>query len=60
MKYLGLDLGSKTLGIAISDSNKIIASVFKTIYFENEDYNSLIEPLQTSIKFIVLETVTVT
>ena len=37
MKYLGLDLGSKTLGIAISDASNTIASVLKTIRFSDED-----------------------
>lgn len=46
MRYLGLDLGSKTLGIAISDRTNIIASVYKTIFFKDEDYDSLIEPLR--------------
>lgn len=46
MRYLGLDLGSKTLGIAISDSTKTIANTLTTLYFENENYNDLIEPLR--------------
>lgn len=50
MRYLGLDLGSKTLGIAISDSTNCIASVYTTIYFDNEDYNSLILPLKDIIE----------
>lgn len=59
MRYLGLDLGSKTLGISISDRTNIIASVYKTIFFNEDDYNSLIEPLreiilQESITGIVL------
>lgn len=46
MRYLGLDLGSKTLGIAISDPSNTIASVLKTLRFSDEDYQSLIEPLK--------------
>ena len=49
MRYLGLDLGSKTLGISISDMTNCIASVYTTIRFENEDYNSLILPLKEII-----------
>ena len=49
MRCLGLDLGSKTLGIAISDMTNCIASVYKTIYFKDEDYNSLIDPLKEII-----------
>lgn len=46
MRYLGLDLGSKTLGIAISDPSNTIAFVLKTLRFSDEDYQSLIEPLK--------------
>lgn len=49
MRYLGLDLGSKTLGIATSDLTKTIATTLTTLYFKNEDYDSLIEPLKTII-----------
>ena len=49
MRYLGLDLGSKTLGIAISDRTNCIASVYKTIFFKDENYSSLIEPLKEII-----------
>ena len=41
MIYLGLDLGSKTLGISISDRTNTIASVYTTIYFKEDDYDSL-------------------
>ncbi|MBR2603733.1 MAG: Holliday junction resolvase RuvX [Bacilli bacterium] len=46
---MGLDLGTKTLGIAKSDAMGIIASSYKLLKFENEDYNSLIEPLKEII-----------
>ena len=38
MKYLGLDLGSKTCGIAISSG--IIASIYETYRFNEDDYES--------------------
>ncbi len=41
MKYLGLDLGSRTLGISISDSIGIVATSYKTIR-HNEEYDKLI------------------
>ena len=41
MKYLGLDLGSRTLGIAVSDSTGLIASNYKTIR-HNEEYDKLL------------------
>ena len=50
MRCLGLDLGSKTLGIALSDRTNFIASVYKTIFFKDEDYSSLIEPLKEIVK----------
>ena len=50
MRYLGLDLGTKTLGISLSDKLGLIASFYKTIEFKDEDYNSLIEPLKEIVK----------
>lgn len=50
MRYLGLDLGSRTLGIAISDPTGLIASSY-TIIRHNEEYNRLIKEVQE----IVLE-----
>lgn len=50
MRYLGLDLGTKTLGLSISDITATIASSFKTIRFENEDYYSLIPSLKKIIE----------
>lgn len=49
MKYLGLDLGSKTLGIATSDFTETIATTLKTLYFKDENYDSLLEPLEEII-----------
>ena len=50
MRFLGLDLGSKTLGISISDLTKTIASPYKTINFKNEDYDSLIPILKEIVE----------
>ena len=49
MRYLGLDLGSKTLGVSISDITNVIASVYTTLYFKDEDYHSLLLPLKDII-----------
>ena len=49
MRYLGLDLGTRTLGISISDTTLTIASTLKTIRFSDSDYDSLIEPLKKII-----------
>lgn len=56
MRCLGLDLGSKTLGISISDRTNTIASVYTTLYFQNEDYNSLILPLKEIIDKEAIDT----
>ena len=39
-KVLGLDLGDKTLGIAISDVMGIISSAVETFRFEEKDLNA--------------------
>lgn len=46
MRYLGIDLGSKTVGLAMSDPTLTIASSFKTIFFDNEDYLSTIDEIK--------------
>lgn len=50
MKYLGLDLGTKSLGVAISDITKTIASTYKTIHFDEEDYDKAIKELSLIIE----------
>ena len=46
MRYLGIDLGSKTVGLAMSDPTGTIASTFKTIFFKNEDYRNTIDEIK--------------
>lgn len=43
MRYLGLDLGTKTLGVAITDKTGTIAQALKVIHFPYEDYDTAIE-----------------
>ena len=50
MRYLGLDLGTRTLGISISDTTKTIATALKTIKFNDSDYDSLIPELKNIIE----------
>ena len=50
MRYLGLDLGSRTLGVAVSDKTGLIASSLKVIRHE-EEYDRLIN----DVKNLVLE-----
>lgn len=48
-RYLGLDLGTKTLGIAVSDLTNTIASSLYTIRFDEKDYLSTLDELQNII-----------
>lgn len=45
MRYLGLDLGTKTLGIAISDQTGTIANSYKTIHFKEDNYDQIFKLL---------------
>ena len=47
MRYLGLDLGTKSLGIAISDKTGVVASFYKNIKFVDE--NTLLKELESII-----------
>ena len=49
MRYLGLDLGTKTLGISITDNSGLIARPLCVLRFDSEDYNSVIPKLQEII-----------
>ena len=42
MKYIGLDLGSRTLGVAISDEMGILARCYDTLRFRDDDYEKAI------------------
>ena len=48
MRYLGLDLGTKTLGLAITDKLGIISSPYKVLRYD--DINKLIDELLIIIK----------
>ena len=37
MRYLGLDLGAKSLGVALSDKLGLVASFYKNIKYDDED-----------------------
>lgn len=50
MRCLGLDLGTKTLGIAISDKTNIISSPYCVLHWDGEDYNLLFNELDKIIK----------
>lgn len=55
MKYLGLDLGTRTLGISISDLTHTIATTYKTIRYQEEDYDFLINELKKIIDYEKIE-----
>jgi len=47
MRFLGLDLGTKTLGIAVSDRTNTIATPVTTLHFASEDYKSIVPELRS-------------
>ena len=48
MRYLGLDLGSRTLGVSVSDVDGIIATSL-TVIRHNEEYEKLIDEVKKII-----------
>ena len=55
MRYLGLDLGSRTLGIAVSETG-LIASNYKTIRHE-EEYDRLLDEVKNLVEELKIDTV---
>ncbi|MCX4248428.1 MAG: Holliday junction resolvase RuvX [Bacilli bacterium] len=53
MKCLGMDLGTKTLGLATSDKLGIIASPYKTLRYD--DINSLVDEVVKIISELHIE-----
>lgn len=49
MRYIGLDLGTKTLGVALSDKSGIIASGITTLRFEEGKPENAIKDLTNII-----------
>lgn len=49
MRYLGLDLGSRTLGMAVSDSLGMFASSYKIVRHE-EEYERLINDVLETVQ----------
>jgi len=50
MRCLGLDLGTKTLGLALSDKSNLIASPYKVLRWDGENYELLFKELDLIIK----------
>ena len=49
MRYLGLDLGTTSLGVAISDKTNTLASPYTLIKFPREDYAIALEEIKKII-----------
>lgn len=56
MRYLGLDLGSRTLGVAISDKTGLIASSLKVIRHV-EKYDRLIEDVKNLVSELEVDAI---
>ncbi len=50
MRAMGLDLGTRTLGISISDTTKTIASSYTTIRFPDSDYDVLLPKIKQIVQ----------
>lgn len=50
MRYLGFDLGTRTLGISISDDTKTIASTLTTLRFNDFDYESIFDEIKKIVE----------
>ena len=57
MRIIGLDLGSKTLGVSVSDALGMIARAVDTIRFESDDYDDALLQLQPFLKEFQSQTV---
>ncbi len=53
MRYLGLDLGTKSLGLALSDRTGLIASFYKNISYTDED--NLLEEIKDIVEKVHVE-----
>ena len=45
MRYIGLDLGTKTLGVAVSDKTETIASAITTLRFSENNPEEILDDL---------------
>ena len=54
MRYLGLDLGSRTLGVAVSDKTGLIASNLEIIR-HNEEYDRLVSDVKKLVEDLEID-----
>ena len=50
MRYLGLDLGTKSLGVSVSDFSNTFAMPYQTLHFPENEYESVIDALEKIVK----------
>ena len=50
MRYLGLDLGTTSIGVAVSDKTNTLVSPLTLIKFKSEDYEDALNKLMVIIK----------
>jgi putative Holliday junction resolvase len=50
MRYLGLDLGTRTLGTSLSDTTLTIATPYKTIHFNDSNYDELLPQIKELVE----------
>ncbi|MCR5741546.1 MAG: Holliday junction resolvase RuvX [Gammaproteobacteria bacterium] len=50
MRIMGLDLGNKTLGVAISDPTGLISTGYPTIRFKSRDFDTALTEVMKIIK----------
>ena len=50
MRVLALDLGTKTLGLAISDETMMLSAPLTTLRYDNENYDYLLDELEKIIE----------
>ncbi|HET6786045.1 MAG TPA: Holliday junction resolvase RuvX [Erysipelotrichaceae bacterium] len=50
MRSIALDVGTKTVGVAISDLSGFLASPLVTLRFESEDYDHALDQIEAILK----------
>ena len=50
MRYLGLDLGTKTLGMALTDKTGTIATPLKVVHFNSNDYDVAVQSVKSVLE----------
>mgnify|MGYP004634365091 FL=1 len=59
MRYIGLDLGTKTLGVAVSDKTETIASAITTLRFSENNPEEVLDDLTKIIEEYKVEAIVI-